>query len=157
MDQFIFFAYGNKKRLLRTCFPRNGRKISHWGHAEKTHKLKRKSLAKKYNLIWPWWFFLHTLELYLRPQPSSLFCQSHLTMLIVIGELVLLLLGTAITATLQFNSPKCDQLSSAQLSFVVEWWGIAPYLNNSTSSPSEHPNKFPPPTEGLVYVRYYNH
>jgi len=72
-------------------------------------------------------------------------------MLNVIGELVLLLLGTAITATLQFNSPRCDQLSSSQLSFVVEWWGLGPYLNNSTSSSSEHPNKPPPPTGGLLY------
>lgn len=64
----------------------------------------------------------------------------------------MLLVGTTTTATLQFNSPRCDQLSSSQLSFVVEWWAIDPYLNNSTSSSSEHPNKSPPPTEGLVYV-----
>lgn len=51
MDQFIFFAYGNKKRLVRTRFPRNGRKTSHWEHAEWTCRLKRKSLAKQYNLI----------------------------------------------------------------------------------------------------------
>lgn len=73
-------------------------------------------------------------------------------MLNVIGELVLLLLGTTITATLQFNSPRCDQLSSSQLSFVVEWWGLEPYLNDSTSSSSEHLDKPPPPTGGLVYV-----
>lgn len=69
----------------------------------------------------------------------------------VIGELVLLLVGTTTTATLQFNSPRCDQLSSSQLSFVVEWWAIDPYVNNSSSSSSEHPNKSPPPTEGLLY------
>lgn len=79
-------------------------------------------------------------------------CYPSLDMLNVTGELVLLLLGTAITATLQFHSPRCDQLSSSQLRFVVEWWGISPYLNNPTSSTSEHPNKSPPPTEGLLYV-----
>ena len=69
----------------------------------------------------------------------------------VIGA-VLLLLGTAITAALQFNSPRCDQFSSNQLRFVVEWWGMEPYLDNSTSSSSERLNKSPQPTKGLVYV-----
>ena len=143
MFQFISFAYSNEKRLVCVSFPGNW--ISHSLEVEWTFELNW------YTAISVTWMFpssgerLSVIWWYIR-----LACYPSLDMLNVIGELVLLLLGTAITATLQFHSPRCDQLSSSQLSFVVEWWRISPYLNNPTSSTSEHPNKSPPPTEGLL-------
>lgn len=68
------------------------------------------------------------------------------TMLNMMGKLIFFLLGTAASANLQFSSPRCDQLFSSKLSFVVEWWRIDPYINNST----DDSNKLPQPTKGLV-------
>ncbi|XP_078346251.1 uncharacterized protein LOC144631641 isoform X2 [Oculina patagonica] len=66
-------------------------------------------------------------------------------MLNMMRTLIFLLLGTAASANLQFSSPRCDQISSSKLSFVVEWWGIDPYINNPTDDSSKQP------TKGLLY------
>lgn len=77
---------------------------------------------------------------------SKMFC--------IVVKLFLFLLGTSAALSMQFSSPKCDQLSSTELSFVVELWKIKPYTNCTITSTKKEMSSLSP-AEGWVSTFYF--